>query len=400
VIEALRGEFMPQQTQIAVQQLEDEFGPGTYHKRKVIIVRGQGARLWDENGKQYIDCVGGQGAANVGHQNPYVNRAIEEQSHKLINCTELFYNDQRALLLEKLAQITPPCISKFFFCNSGAESIEGALKFVRLATGRTRIVAAMRGYHGKSFGALSATWTKEYREPFEPLVPGFSHVPFDNLQKTCEAITEDTAAFVVEPVQGESGVRPGSREYFLGVQEHCRKTGSLLILDEVQTGFCRTGRMFALEHFDIEPDILCLAKSLAGGVPMGAIGMSNAMAEKLFKLAHTSTFGGNPLACAAANAAIRYMQDFRLAQRAEELGQEFMAKLRQIQSPRIREVRGLGLMVGIELKEKAGPYIQQLMEKGVLVLGAGPTVIRYLPPLVIEPDDLLRVVAATAEVLP
>jgi acetylornithine/LysW-gamma-L-lysine aminotransferase len=257
----------------------------------------------------------------------------------------------------------------------------------------------MRGYHGKSMGALSATWNKEFREPFEPLVPGFTHVPFDNLQKTCEAITQETAAFIVEPVQGESGVRPGSRDYFLGIQDHCRKTGTLLILDEVQTGFCRTGRMFALEHFGMEPDILCLAKSLAGGIPMGAIGISDAVASKLFKLAHTSTFGGNPLACAAANAAIQYMEDFRLADRAAELGQEFMTELRKIESPKIREVRGLGLIVGIELREKAGPYIQQLMERGILVLGAGPTVIRYLPPLVVEREDLLRAAAVTSQVL-
>ena len=383
----------------SITEIEDLYGAGTYHKRKLVIVRGQGARLWSQEGKEYIDCIGGQGAANIGHQNPYVNKALQEQSQKLINCTELFYNDQRALLLETLARLTPPRISRFFFCNSGAESIEGAFKFARLATGRTEIVATMRGYHGKSMGALSATWNKEYREPFEPLVPGFSHVPFDNLEKTCQAITEKTAAFIVEPVQGESGVRPGSRDYFQGVEAHCRKTGTLLILDEVQTGFCRTGKMFALEHFGIEPDILCLAKSLGGGVPMGAIGISEAVSAKLFKLAHTSTFGGNPLACAAANAAIRYMEDFQLAQRAQDLGQEFMAELRKIDSPKIREVRGLGLIVGVELKEKAGPYIQQLMERGILVLGAGPTVIRYLPPLVIERDDLKRVAAETAAVL-
>jgi len=380
-------------------EIEDLYGAGTYHKRKLVIVRGEGARLWSHDGKEYLDCIGGQGAANIGHQNPYVNKALQEQSQKLINCTELFYNDQRAQLLETLARLTPPRISRFFFCNSGAESVEGAFKFARLATGRTEIVATMRGYHGKSMGALSATWNKEYREPFEPLVPGFSHVPFDSLEKTCQAITERTAAFIVEPVQGESGVRPGSREYFQGVQDNCRKTGTLLVLDEVQTGFCRTGRMFALEHFGIEPDILCLAKSLGGGVPMGAIGISEAVSAKLFKLAHTSTFGGNPLACAAANAAIRYMEDFQLAQRAQDLGQEFMAELRKIDSPKIREVRGLGLIVGVELKEKAGPYIQQLMERGILVLGAGPTVIRYLPPLVIERDDLKRVVAETASVL-
>jgi acetylornithine/LysW-gamma-L-lysine aminotransferase len=257
----------------------------------------------------------------------------------------------------------------------------------------------MRGYHGKTLGALSATWNKEYREPFEPLVPGFSHVPFNNLERTCEAISEKTAAFVVEPVQGESGVRVGSQEYFQGVQGHCRKMGALFILDEVQTGFARTGRMFALEHFGLQPDVLCMAKSIAGGIPMGAIGISDFVAGKLFKLAHTSTFGGNPLACAAANAAIQYIEDFGLAERAQELGNEFIRELRGINSARIREVRGLGLMVGIELKEKSGPYIQRLMERGVLALGAGPTVIRYLPPLVIERDDLNRVAGLTDEVL-
>ena len=386
-------------TSATIRETEDQHGAGTYYKRPIVIVRGQGAHLWDESGRKYIDCVGGQGAANIGHQNPYVNKAIQEQSQKLINCTELFYNDQRARLLEKLGRICPSPISRFFLCNSGAESIEGAFKFARLATGRTEIVATMRGYHGKTFGALSATWNKEYRQPFEPLLPGFSHVPFDNLEKALEAITEKTAAFIVELIQGESGVRPGTGAYFQGIQKHCRKKGTLLILDEVQTGFCRTGRMFALEHFGLEPDILCLAKSLAGGIPMGAIGLSEAVASKLFKLAHTSTFGGNPLACAAAIAAIQYMEDFSLASRAEELGSEFMAMLRQIKSTRIREVRGLGLMVGIELKEKSGVYIQKLMEKGVLALGAGPTVIRYLPPLVIDREDLAQVAELTGEVL-
>jgi acetylornithine/LysW-gamma-L-lysine aminotransferase len=390
---------MAQQTHISVQEAEDLYGAGTYFKRKVVIVRGEGAKLWDEAGTEYIDCVGGQGAANLGHQNPYVTRAIQQQSQRLINCTELFYNDQRALLLENLGLITPPSISRFFLCNSGTESIEAALKFARLATGRTEIVATMRGYHGKTFGALSATWNKEYREPFVPLVPGFSHVPFDNLPKACEAISQSTAAFLVEPIQGESGVRPGSAEYFRGVQEHCRRMGALFILDEVQTGFARTGKMFALEHFGLQPDILCLAKSIAGGVPMGAIGISEAVASKLFKLAHTSTFGGNPLACAAANAAIQYIEDFHLPRRAQELGQEFMTKLKRIDSSRIREVRGMGLMVGVELKEKSGPYIQRLMEKGVLVLAAGPTVIRYLPPLVISSEELNKVAVLTAEVL-
>ncbi|MEW5975149.1 MAG: aspartate aminotransferase family protein [Acidobacteriota bacterium] len=390
---------MSKPVHISLQQLEDEFGAGTYHKRKVLIVRGEGARLWDENGREFIDCVGGQGSANLGHQNPEVVKAIQEQAARLVNCTELFYNDQRALLLEKLAQITPSSVRRFFLCNSGTEAIEGAFKFARLATGRTEIVAAMRSYHGKTMGALSATWNKEYREPFSPLVPGFSFIPFNNLEKACEAISETTAAFVVEPVQGESGVRPGSAEFFRGIQEHCRNTGALLILDEVQTGFGRTGKMFALEHFGLQPDLLCMAKSIAGGVPMGAIGISEPVAARLFKLAHTSTFGGNPLACAAARAAIQYLESHQLPQLAWELGQEFMASLRAIDSARIREVRGLGLMVGVELKEKSGPYLQRMMEHGLLALGAGPTVIRYLPPLVISREDLQRVVSITAEVL-
>ena len=256
----------------SITELEDLHGAGTYHKRKLVIVRGQGARLWSQEGKEYIDCIGGQGAANIGHQNPYVNKALQEQSQKLINCTELFYNDQRALLLETLARLTPPRISRFFFCNSGAESIEGAFKFARLATGRTEIVATMRGYHGKSMGALSATWNKEYREPFEPLVPGFSHVPFDNLEKTCQVITEKTAAFIVEPVQGESGVRPGSRDYFQGVEAHCRKTGTVLVLDEVQTGFCRTGKMFALSILELSPTFFAWQNRWAAAFPWAPSG--------------------------------------------------------------------------------------------------------------------------------
>lgn len=382
-----------------VRGLEDQFSAGTYYKRDIVLVRGRGAHLWDTDGRKFIDCVGGHGSANLGYQNPYVDQAIQEQTSKLLVCNELFYHEERARLLANLARLTPESIHRFFLCNSGSEAVEGALKFARLATGRRQIVATMRSFHGKSFGALSATWNKEYRQPFEPLVPEFSHVPFNNLQKACKAITDKTAAFLVEPVQGEGGVRPGSLEFLKAVQERCHETGALLIIDEVQTGFGRTGRMFALQHFDLLPDILCLAKSMGGGIPIGAIGISQVVASQLFKLAHSSTFGGNPLGCAAANATIRYLEEFHLSERAHELGRLFIRQLRSIRSTRIREVRGLGLMVGLELKEKSGPFIQQLMQKGVLVLAAGPTLIRYLPPLVIEQEDLEKVVTLTAEVL-
>jgi acetylornithine/LysW-gamma-L-lysine aminotransferase len=380
-------------------EIEDLYTAGTYFKRAIELVRGEGAHLWDRNGRRYIDCVGGQGAANIGHANAAVAQALARQAQTLSICTELFYHEARAILLEKLAAITPESIKRFFLCNSGAESVEGALKLARLATDRTEFVATMRGYHGKTMGALSATYNKEYQEPFLPLVAGFTHVPFDNVSKATEAITERTAGFIVEIVQGESGVRPGSREFFEAVAKRCRDVGAMLILDEVQTGFCRTGRMFACQHFDLQPNLICLAKSIAGGVPMGAVGLDDFVASKVFKLAHTSTFGGNPLACAAGNAALDFMLENKLDQRAAQLGDRFMKRLKEIPSKKIREVRGMGLMVGIELKEKSGPYIQKLMELGILTLAAGPTVIRYLPPLVIDEADLMVVAEKTEETL-
>lgn len=372
---------------------------GIYPKREIVIVRGEGARLWDAEGHEYIDCVGGHGAANVGHANPYVAQAISEQARRLISCPEIFYNDKRAAFLEKLASLTPPGLDRAFLCNSGTEAVEGALKFARMATGKPGIIACQRAFHGRTFGALSATWEKDYREPFGPLVPGFKHVPYDNLEAMKAAIAEDTAAVIVEIVQGETGVRPGSAAYFQGLEKLCRERGVLLIVDEVQTGFGRTGRMFACEHHGLTPDILCMAKSMAGGVPMGAFSIGPRVQEKVQPLVHGSTFGGNPLACAAALAAIQYIEDYKLVQRAQELGDFTLGRLRGIKAEVIREVRGLGLMIGIELRQRVTPYLQALMAKGVLALPAGRTVLRLLPPLVIEKEDLQRAAEAIEEVL-
>jgi acetylornithine/LysW-gamma-L-lysine aminotransferase len=256
----------------------------------------------------------------------------------------------------------------------------------------------MRGFHGRTLGALSATWEKKYREPFEPLVPGFRHIAYNDLAALDAAVTEQTAAVILEVVQGEGGVRPGTAEFLLGAQALCRERGALLIMDEVQTGFGRTGAMFACQHHGLEPDLLCLAKSIAGGLPMGAV----LMGERVGLLppqVHGSTFGGNPLACAASLAAIDYIETYHLADRAAELGAWFLARLKQIQSPLIREVRGLGLMVGLELKQKVTPYLQALMAQGVLALPAGLTVMRFLPPLVIAQDDLARTADVVEAVL-
>jgi len=378
--------------------LEDGHTSGVYTKRPLIIVRGEGARVWDAQGQAYIDCVGGHGVVNVGHCHPRVVAAIREQAGRLITCPESFYNDRRAELQAELVRIAPPGLERVFLCNSGTEAVEGAIKFARLVTGRLGIVAAKNGFHGRTLGALSATWRPQYRRPFEPLLPGFVHVPYNDAEALEEAIGDDTAGVILEVVQGEGGVRPGRGDYLRRAQVLCRERGVLFIVDEVQTGFGRTGRMFACEHHGLEPDMLCLAKAIAGGIPMGAVLLGPRVGE-LPSRVHGSTFGGNPLACAAALAAIHTIKEEALPQRAAELGAYFLSRLGDVDSPLIREVRGLGLMVGIELKRRARPYLAALMERGVLALSAGPIVMRFLPPLVIGRNELETVARSVEEVL-
>ena len=381
-----------------ISETESKYTSGVYSKRPLALVRGQGAHVWDDNGKEYIDCVGGQGSANVGHANPAVAEAIAEQARTLLACTEIFYNDKRAAVEEKLVAVSPNHADRVFLCNSGAEAIEGAIKFSRYVTGRTGLVAMMRSFHGRTMGALSATWNPKYREPFMPLVPDFSSTPYENLDKAREAITEKTAGVLVEIVQGEGGVHPGSREFLVGLQEICRERGAMLIIDEIQTGFARTGKMFASEHYGLDADFVAVAKSMAGGMPMGAV-LIGERVKKLEPMIHGSTFGGNPLACAASVAAIGYMEKEDLAGRAAENGTYMMGRLQRIESPMIREVRGLGLMIGVELKQKVTPYLHALMDRGVLALPAGLNVLRLLPPLVIEKSDLDVVADAIEAVL-
>ncbi len=382
---------------MSIIECETKLGSGVYGKRDNVIIRGSGAKIWDSEGRSFIDCVGGIGVASVGHSHPAVVNAITKQASTLITCQEMFYNDRRAQLLEALATVMPDGLDRFFLCNSGTEAVEGAIKFARLSTGRPNVVAAMRGFHGRTLGALSATHKKKYREPFTPLVPGFSHVPFGQPQALRESVSEDCAAVILEIVQGEGGVRVGTSEYFQEVQAICQEQGTLLIVDEVQTGFGRTGRWFAFEHVGIQPDLVCLGKAIAGGVPMGAIAIGQCVAPLPIGV-HGSTFGGNPLACAAAQATLQVIEDEDLVARAAELGVYFLQQLRAIESPLIREVRGLGLMIGIELKIRVMPVVKALADLGVQVLTAGPTVLRLLPPLVITREELDEVVVAISRV--
>jgi len=376
---------------------EQRHTSGLYPKRPVAIVRGEGARLYDADGRVYIDCVGGQGAANLGHGHPRVVAAVQAQAATLMSCPEIFYNDQRAAYLSELAAALP-FPARIFLCNSGAEAVEAGLKFARLLSGRRKIVAAMRGFHGRTMGALSATWEPKYREPFAPLVPEFVHVPYADVEALAASVGADTAAVILEPVQGEGGVRPAPSGYLEAARCICDECGALLLIDEVQTGFGRTGRLFAIEHSGVVPDGLLLAKSIAAGLPMGAV----ALHERHGPLpggVHGSTFGGNPLLCAAARAALRAYIEEDLPRQAAEKGAWLLERLRALRLPAAREVRGLGLLVGIELRTRAQPYLQALLERGVLALPAGPNVLRLLPPLVITYDDLDIVAAAIAEVV-
>ncbi|MFM2032776.1 MAG: hypothetical protein RLZZ297_1541 [Chloroflexota bacterium] len=366
---------------------EDLRTSGTYSKRGIAIVRGVGATVWDADGKRYIDCVGGQGAANLGHAHPAIIAAVQHQVTQLVSCPEIFHNDQRAAYLDELGAALPAGMGRIFLCNSGTEAVESALKFARLSTGRPGVIAMMRGFHGRTMGALSATYEPKYREPFEPLIAGVSHVPYDRIDALRAAINDQTAAVIVEPVQGEGGVRPASPGFLAAVAALCAEHGALLILDEVQTGFGRTGSLFACSQAGVTPDLLVMAKSMAGGLPMGAL----AIHERLGGFApasHGSTFGGNPLACAAARAALRVLCSGDLLASTARKGEHVVERLRSTPLSKVREVRGAGLLIGIELKERVQPTLVALMERGVLALPAGPNVLRLLPPLVISDAEL------------
>jgi acetylornithine/LysW-gamma-L-lysine aminotransferase len=373
---------------------EDQLMANVFSKRDRVITRGKGALVWDINGNEYIDCTSSYGVSIVGHCHPRVVEAVQRQVKTLISCHASFYNDVRSELLKKIMTIAPKGLGKVFLSNSGSESVECAIKLARKFSGKPEIIAMIGAFHGKTMGALSATWKKKYRGPFEPLIPGFKHVPPDNLEKIRDAITEKTAAVLVEPIRGEGGIRMPSDDFLPGLRKICDETGVLLIFDEVQTGFGRTGKVFACEHWGVVPDVLCLAKSVAGGLPMGATFAREDTMASFQRGEHSSTFSGNPLVCAAASAAIDVLIEERLPERAATLGRYFMDKLEALgeKHPIIREVRGLGLMIGVETRFDVYNIILGCMDMGVLVLDAGRNVLRFLPPLIIEREQVDRVV--------
>jgi len=374
---------------------ENRLMANVFGKRPLVITRGKGALVWDEKGKEYVDCSSSYGVALLGHSHPKVVEAICKQAETLISCHASLYNNKRTEFLQKLMSITPTGLNKAFLSNSGAESVECAIKLARKFTRKPEIIAVMGGYHGKTMGALSATWDKKYRDPFKPLVPEFKHIPPDNLEKLAEAITDKTAAVLLEPIRGEGGVRVPPEEFLPGVRALCDEKNVLLILDEVQTSFGRTGKMFGCDHWKVIPDVMCLAKPFAGGLPIGITVAKEEIMSSLKVGEHSTTFSGSPLVCAAGCAAIDVLVKDKLVERAAGLGAYFKAKLEELQARYniVKEVRGLGLMLGMELRYDVRNIILKTMEKNVLILDAGRNVLRFLPPLVIEREQVDKAIS-------
>ena len=380
--------------------IEEQILGGTTARRgDAVFVRGKGCWLFDASGRPYLDLSSAQGVAMLGHCHPRISEAVAQQARTLMLCPNYLYNDTRARFASALVDVLPSHLSHVFLANSGAEAVDGALKFARLVTKRAAFVSTTKGFHGRTMGALSVTWEPKYREGFQPLLEA-THVPFNDVVALDRAVGDATAAVILEVVQGESGVNVGQEEFLQGAARLCRERGALLIVDEIQTGFGRTGRWFAVEHTGIEPDIICLAKGLGGGFPMGALAYTRSVRGALYQGAHGSTFGGSPLACAAGLAALGTYRDEHLIERSATLGARMRDALRQALDgvAIVRDIRGLGLMLAIELRIKVAPVLRALMvEHGVIALPAGPTVLRLLPPLVItdeEVDQGVRAVAA------
>lgn len=352
----------------------------------------EGWIITDSEGKQFIDCLGGYGMFALGHRNPAVVKAVEDALHTMPMCGKVLFNRQMADLAEKLAEITPGELQYSFFVNSGTEAVEGCLKVARLATKRTKFVAAENAFHGKTMGSLTATGRDLYRDPFKPLLEGFTHVPYGDIEAIKNAVDEETAAVILEPIQGEGGIIVPPDGYLRQVKEVCEAKGALLIADEVQTGIGRTGEWFGVNHDGVTPDLMACAKALGGGVmPIGAIIGTPRAWQGLIEapFLHTSTFGGNQLACAAGIAAIKYIQEEDLLRRGRETGAYFKAGLEKIMQEYpevIAQVRGRGMMIGIELtKEGAGGMLMSLMiDKKIIVAYTlnNPKVIRIEPPLI------------------
>ena len=369
---------------------EDQYLGNLYQRFPVVIEKGLGSHVWDSNGKEYIDCMGGYGVALVGHRNERVVNAIKSQIEKIITVHSSLYSKTREEFLENLFKIAPKGLTQVHLNNSGAESVEAAIKFARKFTGKKGMIAMKGSYHGKSMGALSLTFNPKYRESFKPLVEGAKFSAYGDLDALRDSIDEDTAFIILEPIQGESGIHVPPDGFLQGVRKICDENEILLIFDEIQSGLGRTGRMWASEHWETTPDIMCLAKGIAGGIPMGATLVKSDILSVMKKGEHSSTFGGNPVSCAAGTATIQALTQDNLLKNAEMMGEKLFQGLIELKSKHsiIREVRGKGLMIGVELKFEVKDILLEGIKNGLLLLYSGRNILRFLPPLVISDEDV------------
>ena len=373
------------------------------YDRDLTLVKGKGSRLWDSTGREWLDFAAGIAVNGFGYGDKKIVTAVKKQAELLMHTSNLFHTEPASALAERLVRLAFP--SKVFFTNSGTEAWEGAMKFARRIgkeQGRTEYVAFENAFHGRTMGALSTTWTAKYREPFEPLVPGVRFVQRGDLAAVASAVSERTAAVMIEPVQGEGGIRPATTEFLQGLEAICRERGALLVFDEIQCGLGRTGKMFAYQHSGVVPDILTLAKPLAGGLPMGALLLKEQYASALKVGDHGTTFGGNPVCAAAGLAVLDHLEAPGFLDDVAARGLYLvrgLKKLGRAHKDKIADVRGLGLMVGVEFRGEAAAVLKGLREKGILATKAGDKVLRLLPPLIVKRGEIKTLLAALDEVL-
>lgn len=370
---------------MSIFEMDRDFVMNTYDRYPLCLVRGKGVWVWDSKGKKYLDMMSGIAVNGLGHAHPSVLRALREQSAKLMHASNLFYTEPQPRLARELVALSG--MKKAFFCNSGTEANEAAIKIARKYTGRKKFIAFEHCFHGRTVGALSLTWKEKYRKPFEPLMPGVSFAPYNDLESVKKLADNETAAIFVEPVQGEAGVIPAKPDFLRGLREICDEKKILLVFDEVQTAF-RTGKLFGFQTFRVKPDIVTLAKTLGAGFPIGALLASEKVCDTFAPGEHAATFGGNPLACAVALAALKELK--KLAPQAGPKGEYFLSLLKSIKSPLIEDVRGLGLMFGIDLvsKEKRDSFLSYCRDNGLLLCASGDTTARFLPPLIVKKPEL------------
>ena len=380
---------------------EDNYLGNLYQRFPINISKGKGSLVWDVSGKEYIDCMGGYGVALIGHCNDRVVNAIKNQSEKLITCHMSIYNNVRLEFLEKISKISPKKLSKVFFSNSGAESTESALKFSRKFTGKSGVIAMTGGYHGKTFGALSVTHNEKYRKSFQPLLEGVKFVPYGNPSKIEESLDNSIGTVIVEPIQGETGIIVPSDGTLQQIRKICDQNNLVLIFDEIQTGLGRTGRMWAGEHWSTTPDIMCLAKGIAGGLPMGLTLCKPEILDAMKVGEHSSTFAGNPLSCSAGIATIESIIEENLVENAAKIGNIFKNGLFQLKENHriVRDVRGLGLMLALELRFDVKDVLFEGIKEGLLMLYSGRNIIRLLPPLVLDEAKVAKTLSIMDKLL-